>query len=99
PLSLVLDDRRRAVTFAQPLLVGTQNQRYVRELGHLGTYRAIEQDLFWRIRNVIVATNDVRDRHVDIVRNHGQLIGGMTVRTEDDEVFDVGAVELDGTVN
>ena len=87
------------MTLAQPLLVRPENQRHVRELRHLGAERAIQQDLLRRVRDVIVAAHHVRDLHLHIVGHDGEVIGRMAVRSQDDEVFDVRAVELDRAVD
>ena len=99
PCALVLHHRRRAVALAQPLLVGTENQRHVRELRHRRAERLIQQHLLRRVRDVIVAAHHVRDRHLDVVRHDRQVIRRMAVGAEDDEVLDVGAVELDRPVD
>ena len=74
---------------AQPLLVRTENQRHVRKLRQRGANRPINQDLLGRVRDVIVAANHVRNRHLDVVGHDGEVIGGMTVRSENDEILDV----------
>ena len=83
PETLVLDDRRRAVTLAQPFLVGPEDQRHVSELRRRPAERLIQQHLFRGVRNVIVATNDVRDLHADVVDDDRQLIGRLPVRSQD----------------
>ena len=92
---LVLRHRRRAVALAEPLLVGAENQRDVRELGRRLAERAPEQDVLWRIRDVIVAADDVRDLHIEIVGDDRQVIRRQPVRSKDDEVLDLRVVELD----
>ena len=51
------------------------------------------------VRDVIVAANDVGDPHLDIVGHDREVVGGMAVRSQDDEVFDVRAIELDRAVH
>ena len=98
-LSRVLHHGGGAVTLAQSLLVGTEDERHVRELRQLGANRAVQQDLFRRVRDVIVAPHHMRDRHLHIVRDDRELICGMTVGAKDDEIFDVRAVERDWAVD
>ena len=98
-LPLVLHHRRRAVALAQALLVGPHDERHVRERGHGRVERLVEQHLLRRVRDVIVAADDVRDRHVDVVHDDGQVIRGMTIRAEDDEALDVLVVERDRAVD
>ena len=61
--------------------------------------RAVEQHLLGRVRNVIVAAHDVRDRHVDVVGDHRQVIGRVPVGSERDEILDVRVVERDVAVH
>ena len=61
----------------------------MRELRHRRAERAVQQNLLRRVRDVIVAAHHVRDRHLHIVGHDRQVIGGMAVRAQDDEVFDV----------
>ena len=41
----------------------------------------------------------MRDRHLDIVCDDGELVGRLAVGSEDDEILDVGPVELDRPVD
>ena len=59
--AVILHDRRRAMALAQPLLVRTEDQRHMREARRRPSERFVEQDLLRRVRDVIVAANDVRD--------------------------------------
>ena len=98
-LRLVLADRGGAMPLAQPLLVGAQNQRHVGEGGHVGAKRPVQDDLLGCVRDVIVAANDMRDGHVDVVADDGELIGGQAVGPHNHEVFDRGVVDRDGPVH
>ena len=98
-LPLVFHHRGRAVPLAQALLVGAHDERHVRELRRRRAERLVEQHLLRRVRDVIVAADDVRDRHVDVVDDDRQVIGRMAVGAEDDEALDVLVVELDRPVH
>ena len=74
-LSLVLHHRRRAVPLAQPLLVGAQDQRHVREPRDGRAERLEEQHVLRRVGDVVVAADHVRDRHVHVVHDHRQVVG------------------------
>ncbi len=87
------------MALAQPLLVRAQDQRNVGELGNRRLEGLVEQELLGRIRDVIVAAHDVRDPHLDIVGDDRQVVRGMAVRSQEDEVFDVCAIELDRAVH
>ena len=64
---------------AQPLLIRTENQRDVRELRQRRADGLIQEDLFGRVRDVIVASHHVRDRHLHIVGDDREVIRGMAV--------------------
>jgi hypothetical protein len=57
--------------------------------------RLVEQDLLRRVRDVVVAADDVRDAHGDIVAHHGEVVDRRAVGAQDDEILDVGIVEAD----
>ena len=78
-LPLVLGHRRRAMTLAQALAIGTEDQRHVRELRHRSINRPVEKNLLRRVRNVVVPAYHVRDLHLHIVGHDGELVGGMAV--------------------
>ena len=84
---------------AQPFLVGPEDQRHVRELGHRRTEGFEQHHVLRRVRDVVVASHDVCNAHLQIVRDDGQVVGGMPIRAEDDEVFDVRAVERNRAVH
>ena len=67
PKPLVLRHRRRAMTFAQALLVGAEDERHVGELRDRGSERLEEEHVLRRVRDVIVAPHDMRDLHVHVV--------------------------------
>ncbi len=55
--------------------------------------RAIERNLLGRVRNVVVAANDVRDRHRDVVGDDGEVVDGAAIAAQDDEVVEIAALE------
>ena len=61
----------------------------MRETRRIVAECAVEQDLLGRVRDVVVAAHHQRDAHVDVVRDHGEIVDRRSVRAEDDEVFDV----------
>jgi hypothetical protein len=87
------------VPFAQALLVGAENQRHMGELRHGAPERVEEQHVLRRVRDVIVAPDDVRDRHVDVVGDDRQVVGGLAIRSQDDEVLDIDVLEGYRTVD
>ena len=48
---------------------------------------------------MVVPPDDMRDLHVDVVDDDGQVVCRLTVRPQDHEVLDVGVVERDRPVN
>ena len=83
---LILEHGRRAVPFTQSFLVGTKNQRHVGECRHREVERAIKKNVLRRVRDVVVAPDDVGDFHVDVVDHDRQVIGRVSVGAKDDEV-------------
>jgi hypothetical protein len=67
----------------------------VREFRRPGSERLIEEDLLRRVRDVIVAADHVADRHLHIVDDDREMVGGLAVRSQDHEVLDVGVLEHD----
>jgi hypothetical protein len=87
------------VAFAQAFLVRAENQRHVREPRHRRSEGVVQQNMFWRVRDVVVASDDVRDLHVDVVGHDGEVIRRLAIRAKHDEVLDVRVVERDGAVH
>ena len=80
---------------AQTLLVRAEDERHVGKHRHRSAERVKQQHVLGRVRNVIVTADDVRDPHVDVIDHDRQVIERMAIGSDDDEVFKVGAVELD----
>ena len=98
-LSRVLGDARRTMPLAQTLPVGAEDERHVAELGCRDAERLEQQHVLRRVRDVIVPAHHVRDGHVEIVGDHRQVVCGMAIRAQDDEVLDVRVFEADGPVH
>ena len=94
PISRYSSAEVAPVRLREPLLVAAEDERKVRERRHGGAERAEEQHVLRRIREVIVAARDVRDLHVDVVDDDGEVIGRIAVGAEQDEVVDQVALEL-----
>ncbi len=65
------------VTLRKAGFVRAENQRHMRKNRRLRAQRPVEQYLFRRIRNVVGATNHVRDAHINVVDDHTELIHGL----------------------
>ena len=68
------------------------------ELWYTGAECAIEQNLLWRVRDVIVATHDQRDLHVDVIGNDGHVVDRRLVRAQHHKIFDVLVGKRDALV-
>src|SRR5215475_14835461 len=53
----------------------------------------IEEDLPWRIGEVIIPPNDVRDIHVYVVHDDTEVVSGTAVRPCDDKIIELLVVE------
>ena len=83
-----LADRGGAVALGELAAVRAQHQRVMREVRRRGTERAEQQQLAGRVGQVVVAADDVRDAHVAVVDDRGEVVAGDAVRAHDDEVAD-----------
>ena len=90
------------------LAVGPQDHGQVREVGNRQAQRLVDQNLTGRVRQMVVAADDMRDLHVRVIAHHGEVVRGRAIRAHDDHVVhDVGrelrmtvygVVECDGAV-
>src|SRR2546428_11161288 len=89
--------------FAQTCLVRSENQRHMSERWRLLAQRAIKLNLSGRIREMIVAANDVTDRHINVIHDNTKIISRRAVRPSDDEIVELTVVEyhfaFDGVVH
>ena len=82
-------DAQGAVTLRQLGSVGAVDQRHVRELGRVPAERAIDLGLAEGVGEMVVAADDVGDRHVVIVDDDGEVVGRRAVGAQDDEVVEL----------
>ena len=71
----------------------------MRELRHRRPEGFEQHHVLRRVGDVVVASHHVCNAHLHIVRDDRQVVGGMPIRAEDDEVFDVRAVERNRAVH
>jgi hypothetical protein len=71
----------------------------MRERRHGRVHRAVQQDLFRRVRDVIVAAHHVRHLHHHVVHDDREVVRGMAVGSQHHEVFDGRIVEVDRSVD
>ena len=62
----------------------------MRKLRHLLTESLVKQNLFMRVRQMILTANDVRDAHLDVVEHDRKVVERMAVRTQQHQVFNLG---------
>ena len=89
---------RADVALAHLRAVLVQDQRDVREARRLRAERAIELDVLRRIREMILAADDVGDLHLDVVDHIHEVENPRAVRPADGHVrvrFRVREVEID----
>ena len=61
--------------------------------------RFVNQNLLMRVRQMILSANYVRNSHLDVVADNRQIIKRMTVRAQQNEVFDLGVIAFLKSVN
>ena len=54
-----------------------------------------EQHMLRRVRDVVVAADDMRNRHVHVVDDDGEMVRGVAIGPLHHEVLDVRGIELD----
>ena len=54
-----------------------------------GAKRLINKDLLMRIRQVVLPSNYICDFHLNVVEHDGQIVEWVTVRAEQDKIFDL----------
>ena len=61
--------------------------------------RCLDQDLPWRIGDVVFTANDVSNRHLPIIHHDGEMIKWFVETLGDDEVAELSGVEADIPAN
>ena len=79
--------------------VRCEDQRKMRELRRRHAESFVDQNLFVRVRQMVLSANDMRDPHLDVVANDREIVERMTVRAEQDKIFGVGIIALLQSVN
>ena len=92
--TLVLLDGDAAVALGELGPVGPQDERHVAEPRRLQAEGFVEDDLFRRVADVVVAPEDVGDAEVGVVDDAGEVVGRRAVRLDHDLVLD--RLRLDG---
>src|SRR5262245_10059831 len=69
-------------------LVRAENQRQVDKNRNRLAQRAVEKDLFWRIRNMVCATHNVSDPHVGVIDNDPHVVSRIAIGSDQNEVLD-----------
>ena len=69
------------------------------ELRHAPTQAFVDLCLARGVGEVIHASDDVRDAHVMIINDDGQIVGGGAIRAQQDEVIKFLVLENDATLD
>ena len=80
---------------AEFLLVGSENERHVRKFWRRSAQCLEQQNVLRRVRDVIVAANNVSDPHVDVIGDNRQVVNRQPVRSQDHEIFDLLVIDFD----
>ena len=92
-------DRGGAVTLGEPGPVEPEDQGNVGEAGRTRAERTIEEDLARGVRQMVVAADDVRDRHLGVVHDAAEDEEGRAVGADDDEIVQVDVLEDDAALH
>src|SRR5581483_2303381 len=79
----------------KPRLVRPEDHRQMAEPWDREAERLEHRNLPRRIREMVVAANDMRDAHEGVIHDHREVVRGIAVRAEDDQVVEYRIVELD----
>ena len=86
------------MAFREPLAVGAQNHGKVAEGGEGAAQGVVEENLFGRVGDVIVAAQHMGDLHGDVVGDHCKVVGGRAIAAQNDKVVDAVVLEADGSM-
>ena len=91
--------RDRAVALRELLAVGAAHVRHVRVDGDLRADRPDDVDLLRRVRDVVLAADDVRDPVPDVLHRRGEVVGRPAVGADEHEVLDRLVRDLDAVAD
>ena len=96
PLGDVVRDRGLALALAHLRAVRVEDQRQVGEARLRVPERAEQQDVLRRVREMVLAADDVGDPHLGVVHHHREVVERAAVAADDHEVAaEVRDVDLD----
>ena len=76
------------MTLRQRRVVGAEHEREMRERRRRPAERLVDENLPWRVRDVVFAAHDVRDPHQGVVDDDGVVVGRDAVTAHDDWIAD-----------
>src|SRR5690606_39597323 len=82
PLVLIVANGGCSVTLRQFLPVRAVNHWHVCKLRYGCAKSAIQQDLLWRVGNVVIPTHHHRDAHGNVVGHYRHVVHRCVVRTQ-----------------
>ncbi len=89
-----LEHAHRAVALGEALPVRTENHGHVGIQGQVRAQRIQNIDLARGVVHVVVAADDVRHLHVQIVDDHREVIGRRAVGAHDDQIVELVVAEF-----
>ena len=87
------------MALGKPLAIGAEDHGHVAKLGQRRTERTEDVDLAGRVVHMVVAADDVRDAHVEIVDHHAEVVRRHAVGSQEHEVVELAVRELDGSLH
>ena len=87
------------MTLRELLAVLAEDARDVRVDRELGPERGEHLDLLRRVRDVVVAADDMRDPVEPVLERGGEVVRGPPVRTDEDEILELRVRELDARLD
>src|SRR6185436_19891409 len=71
----------------------------MRKLWRSRAQRVVNKHLFVGVGQMILTANDVGYTHLDVVNDYREVVQGMTIRANQNQVFDVRVIALLQTVD
>src|SRR5207247_2494459 len=78
-----LSDRGRPVTLREGRTIPSEHERKMREERRGEPEVLVEPELQRRVRQVVLAPQDVRDLHCGIIDHHGEVVGRTSIPAPD----------------
>ena len=87
------------MALAEACFVRAKNQWYMGKLRQCLSHSMVQLNLSWRVGQMIVASDNVGDLHLDIVHDHAKIVRRSSVRSRDDQVIQLPILKNDIAFN